>query len=89
MTTCHLKVNDTIGGHDFKWSKPGSERQRLHILSHTWKIAPKDKHRHTQKIWSHTNSYVKNVCNSVTVLWNSGKEGKEKKLIEHEQSHKM
>jgi hypothetical protein len=36
---------DTIGGH-VKWSKPGSEKQRLHVFLHMWKIDPKDKHIH-------------------------------------------
>jgi hypothetical protein len=28
---------------------------------------------------SNTNSYVEHICNSGTTLWNSGKEGKEKR----------
>jgi hypothetical protein len=28
--------------------------------------------------------YVEYVCNSVTTLWNLGKEGKEKGMIEHQ-----
>jgi hypothetical protein len=40
---------DTTGGHQAKWSKPGSERQRPHVFSHTWKIDPKDRHIHKNK----------------------------------------
>jgi hypothetical protein len=29
---------DAIGGHHVKWSKPGSERQMLHVFSHIWEI---------------------------------------------------
>jgi hypothetical protein len=28
------------GIHHLKWSKPGSESQRLHVLSHMWNIDP-------------------------------------------------
>jgi hypothetical protein len=31
---------------DVKRSKPGSERQSLHVFPHMWKIDPKDKHIH-------------------------------------------
>jgi hypothetical protein len=31
---------------EVKWSKPGSETQRPHVFSHTWKIDSKDKHIH-------------------------------------------
>jgi hypothetical protein len=27
---------DRIGGHLFKWNKPGSEGQQLHTFSHMW-----------------------------------------------------
>jgi hypothetical protein len=37
---------DAIGGHDVKGSKSGSETQSLHVLSHVWKIYPKDEHIH-------------------------------------------
>jgi hypothetical protein len=41
---------------------------------------------YTQKqAWSYTNSYVQHVYNSGTTLWFSGKEGKEKGMIEHQQ----
>jgi hypothetical protein len=44
---------DAIGGHDVKWSKPGSETQKSHIFSHMWKTDPKinihkNKHDHIQ-----------------------------------------
>jgi hypothetical protein len=35
--------------------------------------------------WPYTNSYVEeHICNSGTTLWNLGKEGKEKRMIEHQ-----
>jgi hypothetical protein len=52
-----------------------------------WKTDPKDKHIHKNK-HNHTNSYVEHVCNSGTTLWNSGKEGKQKRMIEHQQYRK-
>jgi hypothetical protein len=41
---------------------------------------------HTKQAWSHTNSEVEYVCNSGTTLWALGKEGKEKRTIEHHNS---
>jgi hypothetical protein len=39
---------------------------------------------YTQKqTWSYTNSDVQSVCSSGTTLWNSGKEGNEKRMIQH------
>jgi hypothetical protein len=32
----------------------------------------------------HTNSYVEHIHNSGTTLWKLGKEGKEKRMIEHQ-----
>jgi hypothetical protein len=69
---------DIIGGHYVKWSKPGSERQRLHVFSHKWKIIQKTKTYTQKQTWSYTNSYVERVCNSGTTLWNLGKGGKGK-----------
>jgi hypothetical protein len=40
----------------------------------------KDKHTQKQK-WAYTNSVVEHVCNTVTTLWNLGKERKEKRMI--------
>jgi hypothetical protein len=45
--------------------------------------------RYIQKIniyikQEYTNSHVEHVCNSGTTLWNSGREGKEKRMIEHQ-----
>jgi hypothetical protein len=34
----HDTMNDAIGGHHVKWSKPGSERQSFHVFSHKWEI---------------------------------------------------
>jgi hypothetical protein len=35
---------------------------------------------------SYTKLYVEHVCNSGTTLWNSGEEGKEKKMIRCQQN---
>jgi hypothetical protein len=44
----------------------------------------KDKHIYKSK-HDHTHiSGIEHVCNSGTTLWNSEKEGKEKKMIEHQ-----
>jgi hypothetical protein len=40
---------DGTGDHHVKQSKPGLERQRLHVFFHIWKIDPKDKHIHNYK----------------------------------------
>jgi hypothetical protein len=46
-------------------------------------IEPKEKH--TQQIsMIYTNSDVEHVCIVGTILWNSGKEGKEKRMTEHQ-----
>jgi hypothetical protein len=68
---------DATGGHHVKWSKPGSEGQRPHVFSHTWKIDPKDKSAQKQA-WSHTNSYVERVCNSGNYSMELGEREKEK-----------
>jgi hypothetical protein len=47
-----------------------------------WKIDPKD--RYTKQTW-YTKLYVEHVCNSETILWNSGEEGKEKRMIDSKQ----
>jgi hypothetical protein len=79
--TCGKKM-DAIGGLYSKWSKSGSERQRPHVFFHIWKIDSKEKHTQNQA-WSPTNSYVEHVGNSGTTPCNSGKEGKEERMIEH------
>jgi hypothetical protein len=49
-------------------------------------VEDRSKDKHTQKqARSYTKSEVENVCNSGTTLWNSGKEGREKRTIEHQQ----
>jgi hypothetical protein len=63
-----------------------TQTQKPHVFSHMWKIDPKinkckNKHDHI------TNSEVEHVCNSGTALWNSGKERKEKRMIEYQQYH--
>jgi hypothetical protein len=46
-------------------------------------VEDRSKDKHTQKqARSYTKSEVENVCNSGTTLWNSGKEGREKRMIE-------
>jgi hypothetical protein len=57
-------------------------------IFHMWKIDPKDKHIHKNK-HEHIQTHVEHVCNSETTLWNSGKEGKEKRMIEHQQYRKI
>jgi hypothetical protein len=47
-----------------------------------WKIDPKI-NTYKKQALSYTNSYIEHVCNSGTTLWNLGKEGKEKSMIEH------
>jgi hypothetical protein len=51
------------------------ETQRPHDFSHPWKTNPKI------NIYTKTNSDVEHACKSGTILWNSGKEGKEKSMI--------
>jgi hypothetical protein len=48
-----------------------------------WKIDPKI-NIYTKTSMIYTNSDVEHVCNNGTTLWNSGKEGKEKKKIEQQ-----
>jgi hypothetical protein len=40
---------DAVGEHNIKWSKPGSERHKLHVFSHMWTIDPKGKRIHKNK----------------------------------------
>jgi hypothetical protein len=47
------------------------------------KIHPKDKYIQKIQAWWHTNSYEEHVCNSRTTPWNSRKEGKKKRMLEH------
>jgi hypothetical protein len=44
---------------------------------------------HTKQTWSYINVYVKHVYKSRTILWNSGREGKEKGMIESQQYHNI
>jgi hypothetical protein len=46
------------------WSKPGSETQRPHDFSYTWKIDPKDKH-----IYKNKHDHIQT---DVEHIWNSG-----------------
>jgi hypothetical protein len=50
-----------------------------------WSIDPKDKHIHKNKYDHNTHLYIEHVCNSGTTIWHSGEEGKEKKMIKHQQ----
>jgi hypothetical protein len=62
-----------MGGHHIKWSKPGSERQKLRIFSHTWKIDPKDKHIHKHK-HDYIQTHMKNMFIIAELLMERGKE---------------
>jgi hypothetical protein len=79
------KLEVAIGGHHVKCSRLGSERQDC-MFSLLWKIQKIN--IHTQKKTTYPNSDVEHVCNSGTTVWNSGKEEKEKRMIEHQQYHK-
>jgi hypothetical protein len=48
-----------------------------------WKIDSKDKHIHKKT------SMIKYKYNNRATLLNSGKEGKEKRMIEHQEKHKI
>jgi hypothetical protein len=48
---------DAIGGHNVKWSKPGSETQTPHVFSHICKKYLKDNHMHKNK-HNHTQNQV-------------------------------
>jgi hypothetical protein len=52
----------------------------MHVFSHRWKIDPKI-NIYTKTNMIYTNSVAEHVCNSVTTLWKSGKERKEKRMI--------
>jgi hypothetical protein len=45
-------------------------------------------HTHTHTKDDQIKTHVEHVCNSGTILWNSGKKGKEKKITEHQQYQK-
>jgi hypothetical protein len=59
---------DTTGGHNVKWSKPGSETQRPHVFSNIWKIDPKDKHIHKNK-HDHTQTEMLNMFVIMELLY--------------------
>jgi hypothetical protein len=69
---------NAIGGHHVKWSKPGSERKRPHVFSHTWKVDPKDKHIHKNK-HDHTQTHIYNMFVTVNYSMELGERGKGKK----------
>jgi hypothetical protein len=59
-----------------------SNNKSQHVFSHMWKIDPKDKYIRKIK-HDHIQRYnVEPVSNSGTTLWNSGKEKKEKGILE-------
>jgi hypothetical protein len=58
---------DGNGNHHVKQSKPDSEKQRLHVSSHMWKIDPKDKHHHLYNM------------SLIVRLFEGTREGKERK----------
>jgi hypothetical protein len=55
------------------------QKHKGHVFSHTWKMDPKI-NTYTKQAQSYTNPDVERVCNSGTALWNSGKEGREKRV---------
>jgi hypothetical protein len=57
------------------------QKGKDHIFSHMWKTDPKDKHMHKTK-HNHIHLYIEHVCNSGIIIWNSGEEGKEKRMME-------
>jgi hypothetical protein len=57
------------------------------FFPHAGKTDLKDKHIKKQTLLC-TNSYGQYVFNSETTLWNLGKEGKEKRMTEHQKYHK-
>jgi hypothetical protein len=73
-----IRKNDTMWFED-KWiqledincppgSKPGSERQRLHVFSHMRKIDPKNKHIHKTK-HDHIPTQMWNMFEIVELLY--------------------
>jgi hypothetical protein len=69
---------DGNGGHE-----TGSERKRLPVFSHIWKIYLKDKCIHRNK-HDHIHIYIENIF--VIVEVHSGTRGrKEKRMVEHQQ----
>jgi hypothetical protein len=61
-----------------------AHKHKGHIFSHTWNIDLKDKHINTKTSMIIYKLNVEHVCNSGTSLWDSGKEGKEKRMTEHQ-----
>jgi hypothetical protein len=54
----------------------------MHVFPHIGKTDPKVNIYTKTRLY--TNSNVEHVCNSGTTPWNFGKEGKEKRMIEHQ-----
>jgi hypothetical protein len=75
---------DAIGGHQVKRDKSGSKTQKTPVFSHTWKIDPKINIHKNKYDLMQTQRWNLFVCNSGTTLWKSEKEGKEKRMIEHQ-----
>jgi hypothetical protein len=75
---------DKIEGHHVKQCKPGSERQSPHVFSHMWEI-----NIYTEQKWSYTNLYVEYGSIEWNYSMELGKEGKEKKMIKHQQYCKI
>jgi hypothetical protein len=56
---------DGAGDHYAKNSKPGSERQRLHVFYHMWKKDPNAKYIHKYK---HDDIYIYSVF-AIVGVW--------------------
>jgi hypothetical protein len=84
-----MRNNDTMWFED-KWmqlddimiSKPGSERQRPHVFSHTWKIDPKDKHTHKNK-QDHTQTQMYKMFIIVELFYGTQGKRERKRMIEY------
>jgi hypothetical protein len=59
---------DAIRGHHVKWNKPGTGRQRPHILSHMWKTDTKDKLIHKNK-HDHVQAHMQNMFITVELIY--------------------
>jgi hypothetical protein len=47
-------------------------------------VEDRSKDKHIHKKCDHTNSVVEHVCNSISTLWNQGKERNAKGIIEQQ-----
>jgi hypothetical protein len=61
----------------------------LNDFSHLWNIDPKDKYIQKNKHNHVYPLYEEQVCNSGTTLWNLRKEGRKKRMIEHQHQNSL